>query len=779
MTRKVRGLAVCLGIAAGLLILGLGALAVALSRSPVDLAAFRATEPRSTRIFDRNGILLREVANAAGERAYPVPLAAVSPLLVEAILAAEDSSFRCHGGVDLSSVARALLSNLTRGRVVSGASTLTMQLARLAFGGDHDFGGKLAQAYNALRLERALGKDEILEAYLNRVPYGRGRLGVEAACLEYLGKPCRELSLPEAALVAGLIQAPSLYDPARNPEGARARRNYVLGRLLATGRIAKAAHDEASAAPLPAATAAENVKAGHFTDYVLSLSPGIWDVETSLDWSLQERVQTLTSEYVRKASAAGLTNAAVVVLDNESGSILSMVGSKEWTAEEGGFVNGALAPRQPGSALKPFAYALAFEKGYTPASMLADIETDYVSSDRSLYVPRNYSRTFRGPVLAKEALASSLNIPAIRLVRSVGLAPFLDELRALGFVSLDRDADYYGLGLVLGNGEVNLLEMARAYSTLARGGVSLPVSCLLPGVAAAPVRVLDYDAAWLVTSILSDENMRVQAFGADSPLLVGFPMAIKTGTSGDWRDSWTVGYTGEFTIAVWGGDFESTPMNQVSGSTGAGPLFNQVAKLMADRLGKLPSLPEPPEGARRLVVCAESGAIPNSSCPRRMVVSVIGAANRPLCTMHETVTVDSRTGLPADASTPQAFQAKRLAYNLPPLYASWLAQSGKYSPPPPAADKSAGRPILSILSPRSGDVYIIEPGYDRSTQTIELTAEVARRSKPASLSWFIDGKLVGEAAWPYSASWRLEAGRHSVVAKVGEVGGDEVVFTVR
>ena len=722
-------LAIGIGLAASLLALSFLAVDMAATRARVDPAAFRASRPSSTRIFDRNGILLREVANAEGERAYFAPLPSLSRRLAEAVIAAEDSSFRSHAGVKLSSVARAFFSNASSGRVVSGASTITMQLARVAFREERSLKGKLLQTFDALRLEKSLDKDAILEEYLNRVPFGRGRIGVEAACLDYLGKGCGSLRLEEAALIAGLIQAPSLYDPERNPEGAKKRRDWVLGRLFETGKISEAEYEEALAQDLPPPPLEEGVKAGHFTDYVLSQSPPVGDIVTTLDWPLQSQVQAMVTEYVRKTRGSGLTNAAVVVLDNASGAILCMVGSKDWKDEEGGSVNGATARRQPGSALKPFAYGLAFEHGYSPASMLADIETEYVSNDRSLYIPRNYSRTFRGPVLAKEALASSLNIPAIRLVRSIGLEAFLRKLRDCGFSSLDRGADYYGLGLVLGNGEITALEMAGAYATLARGGLFLSPSYLASAPRAEPSRVFTYDAAWLLSSILSDETMRAQAFGVDSPLMVGFPMAIKTGTSGDWRDSWTVGYCSEFTVAVWGGDFESTPMNQLSGSLGAGPLFNQVARLMADRLGKTPSLLEAPPGARKIVVCAESGEVPNPSCPRRMVVSVCDKVRRPLCAMHKLVTLDSRSGLPADDDTPDVFLARRLAYDLPPRFAAWLSASGKYSLPPPSVTAGgrgdSGDQALEIRSPRRDDVYLFEPGYDPETQTIELSVEAS------------------------------------------------------
>ncbi|HET6487636.1 MAG TPA: penicillin-binding transpeptidase domain-containing protein, partial [Spirochaetia bacterium] len=585
------------------------------------------------------------------------------------------------------------------------------------------------------------------------------------------------LDAAEAALMAGMIQAPSLYDPQANPDMALKRRDWVLDRMRETHRVSDLDYTAAREEDLPSPREADGIRAGHFTDYVLSLAEGRTDITTTLDGSLQESVQALVSEHVRRYTRAGITNAAAVVLDNATGSILAMVGSRAYLEGETGFVNGALALRQPGSTLKPFAYALAFEKGWSPASMLADIETEYVSNDRTLYMPRNYSRTFRGPVLAKEALASSLNIPAIRLVQQVGVADFLRELHDLGFVSLDKGADYYGLGLVLGNGEVSLLQLAGAYEALARGGNYLEPSPFPVPAERKGRDVIDPKAAWLVTSILSDETMRIQAFGSNTPLMVGFPMAIKTGTSGNWRDSWTAGYTQEFTIAVWSGDFEASPMNQVSGSTGAGPLFNSIARLMGERLGRLPTLPPAPPGVEVRVVCAESGDVPGEYCPRRMVVAVSADRARVPCTMHSLVRIDTRTGAPASPGTPSAFLSARVAYNLPAEFAQWLSESGKYTVPP-REDPAKARPSdLAITRPRPGDIYIVEPGYDLSTQSIELAALSRRRV--ASLDWYIDGTLVGEAAWPYSASWRLDRGVHVVQARAGTTESPPVRFEVR
>ena len=750
-------------------------LVVAVAFHPVDRNGFIAAYRPSSRIYDRSGVLLRETVNEAGERAFFVPLGDMSPMLVDAVLSAEDSAFRWHFGVDPLAITRAFAANRFAGKTVSGASTLTMQLARIVYEQPRTVGGKLSQAFDALRLEAAFSKDEILEAYLNRVSFAPGSLGAEAASTRYFRKSCAQLGAAEAALLAGLIQAPTRFDPFVNPEETLRRRNWVLDRMLRTRRLSREEYAAARSEPLPEPRPSHSIKAGHFTDYVLSFSPSSGDIHTTLDWFLQESVEALVAAHVRRYAANGLTNSAVVVLDNSNLEILAMVGSRDWSAGDEGNVNGVVALRQPGSALKPFAYALAFENGYSPTSMLADIETEYVNNDRALYIPRNYSRSYRGPVIAKEALATSLNIPAIRLIRDVGVGKFLSLLQRLGFTSLDRDADYYGLGLVLGNGEVSLLQMATAYTVLARNGLYRDCSPYIG--TREDHRVISEAAAWLVTSILSDETMRQQAFGTDSPLQVGFPMAIKTGTSSNWRDSWTVGFTAEFTVAVWSGDFGSTPMNQLTGSTGAGPLFNAVARLMASRNIRMPTLPVSPESVRKVIVCGESGGTPSSCCPRRLVAFIGSETNPALCTVHSLAHIDVRSGSPASSDTPPEYVRKRLAYELPAEYALWLKESGKFVVPRSSAPSKGMREELTVQKPREGDVYIIEPGYDLDHQTLELTA--TSLNKVPAVDWYVDGVLVSTATWPYVSSWKLSVGTHVVSAKCGDAHSRPVRFSVK
>jgi penicillin-binding protein 1C len=762
----------------------IGLLRLGAALAPLPEQELRSGFSESRRIYDRLGVLLREVVNDQGARARWTPLEQISPAVIEATIAVEDERFWAHGGVDAVAVARAAAQNTSSQRVVSGASTLTMQLARLLRGHRHTFAGKLGQALDALRIEAAIDKQTILEQYLNRAPYGAGTVGVEAASRRYFAKPSMHLSLAEAALLAGLPQAPSMLNPLRDPEAAKVRQRIVLERLHETGRIDTETLARALAEPLVFEQRLEAPAAMHFTDWLLSegLPPG--DVRTTLDAELQKQVERLVREHVRALEAGGLTNAAVVVLDNRSCELRVMVGSSDYWRVDGGSVNGATARRQPGSALKPFLYALAFTRRFSPASVVADVETQYPGSDGTLLEPRNYSERFSGPVLVHEALGRSLNVPAIRVANEVGIEDLLVTLHELGFASLDRSAGHYGLGLTLGNGEVTLVELAQAYAILARGGMSCQATSRADVPVAGPRRVFSPEVSFLVSDILADEGLRIRAFGAGNPLVLGFPMSVKTGTSGNWRDSWAVGFTDRFTLAVWTGDFQGRPMHRLSGAAGAGPLFARVARLLVGRgvLGRRPAAPVPPAGVEQVLVCALSGQTPTEHCPHVRAVHVL-ADHRPTqaCTWHRPIRTDRRNGLLASDRCPSRFVDERVFEMLPPAYAKWQAEHAtrapptRYSPLCPA-DGLTARAVV-ITSPRQGDVFVVEPGYVRATQSVRLSAEV----DPALplVTWLVDGEMVAAAGWPYDAAWQLETGRHTLTVVAGDMRADPVEFEVR
>ncbi len=437
-----------------------------------------ATGHQSLTITDRHDLVLRSTRAGDGSLTQWMPLDQMDPDLLRAFIAIEDRRFYQHQGVDPRSIGRAFRDNLRRRRVVSGASTITMQLARLLLPIDRGWGGKLRQAIWALRLEHHLSKQQILEQYLNRVPLGEGTIGVSAASALYFGASASQVSLGQAALLAALARAPSGQNPLVSPSKAAERRALGLQQLAATGYATVEETSRAEAEPLLGEDPANRFLAPHFTSRVLQWAErdgvafsGKW--RTSLDLDLQAELEAEVRHTVQQLADRGVKHAATVVVDNRTGEILAWVGSPDFWADTAGQVDMVVNVRQPGSALKPFLYALGFDRGLTPASVLADISRTYQTSGGP-YHPRNYDRIYHGPVRVREALGSSYNVPAVEVADRIGFGTLLHGLQEAGFGSLSRSADFYGLGLALGNGDVTLLELANGYRGLANGGVWRP-----------------------------------------------------------------------------------------------------------------------------------------------------------------------------------------------------------------------------------------------------------------------------------------------------------------
>ena len=714
---------------------------------PVGPGLLEPPADRGVVLLDRDGGLLRATRSSAGSRQQWLPMGEIDPDLLAAFVAAEDRRFYEHRGVDPVALVRAARQNLRAGRVVSGASTISMQVARLIRGTPRTWGGKLAQMAWALRLDRQFGKQAILAQYLNRVPLGGNADGVEAGARLYFGKSATSVSLAEAAMLAGLAHAPSRDNPLVSLSRATVRRNRVLDRLEALGAETAAGVAAARLEPgLRGATAAGFV-APHFTSWVLARSDSARSrgiIRTSLDQNLERAVEAEVRHTVAEMRGAGAEHAAAVVLDNRSGEILAWVGSPDFFAPSNGQVDMVVSRRQPGSTLKPFLYGAAFEQGYTPASILQDVATVYRTTTGP-YAPRNYDRRYRGPVRIRDALGSSLNVPAVQLASEVGVARFLGVLHRAGFRSLDRRADHYGLGLALGNGDVTLLELANGYRALANLGIWRPARWTAVEEGSYPgdgIRVLSAEAAALVLDILADPMARIPGFGPVTPLDFPFPTAAKTGTSRHFTDNWAAATTERFTVAVWVGTFSGRPMEGVSGVSGAGPLLRRTVLAVAARY-EPGRLPEPGDlGLAPVTICRLSGLRANRYCPALTEWFVPGTVPGP----------DTWHG-PDGVTLPPAVADPR---NL-------VAAAGFAGPGARSAE--AG---LRIVSPRDGDRFRFVPGVDSSFATIGLRVAGAGR---APVRWFIDGRPQFAARWP------LVVGRHRIEAVQGRVR-DAVDFEV-
>ncbi len=740
-------------------------LACASTYLPFPRARLKPGPSVSLRLTDRRGVLLREVLSEAGGRSAWLSSGAVPPDLVRATVAAEDRSFFAHGGLSLPSIARALAQDLRRGRIVSGASTITQQTVRNILPSRRTLVAKAREAWMALRLEHTLSKSEILLQYLNRACYGNSAYGAEAAARLYFDKPASLLSLAESAYLAVLPRSPSAVNPGRGPETALRRQKALLEAMAGRGWVSRDEALRAEREPIRPRGEGTAFRAPHFCEAVLAaMDPdaksSAASVRTTLDAALQDKVEALLDGHVRALAAKGVTNGAVIVLDNATGEVLAMAGSRDFLDEAAsGQVNGALSPRQPGSALKPFLYALALEKGWTPATLLDDVPDEFPAPGGA-YQPRNYDRSFHGRVRLRTALACSYNVPAVRTAAEVGDDVFLARLRRLGFEGLDRPPDHYGLGLSLGNGEVTLLELAGAYASLARGGLRVRERMILavarkdgrtvplPAVA-APERTVDERAAWLITNVLADRDARVPAFGYRSPLTLPFPCAAKTGTSKDSRDNWAAGYTTRVTVAVWIGNFDGTPMRGISGVTGCGPLFHDV--MLAAHAESAPGpFPEPP-GIVRRTICPASGELARPDCPGAMAeVFAEGAEPATRCGM------DHRPAETLPGAAVRAEWTEEVRFQPPPAEDRRSRPARKVSP---FKDIAA----VSILSPSDGSIYKLDPVLRAEFQAVRLKARAPEGA--GEIEWRVDGRSLGRAALGASLSWRLSPGSHTIEAR--------------
>lgn len=644
----------------------------------------------STQIFDRNGTLLYEIY--ADENRIPISLDDLPDHVRQATIAIEDKNFYRHFGFDLTGITRALLNNL-RGQSVEGGSTITQQLVKNALlSPERSLERKIKEALLSVATELIYSKDDILEMYLNYISYGGTSVGIEAASRRYFDKPANQLTLGEAALLAGLPQAPSRYSPfGSNPEQAKARQALVLDRMAEDGYITPLQAEEAKSEVMQYALSQTDIAAPHFVFYVrdwLYEQYGVDQVEkgglrvtTTLDLNLQNAVQASVSAEVAKLERYNVTNGAALVIKPDTGEILSMVGSKDYFNEaEDGQVNVTIAHRQPGSSIKPIMYATGFqEKVFNPGTVFLDIPTCFTSPGQPAYCPKNYDGTFKGAVTVRQALGNSLNIPAVKALRTIGLEKFIDQATKMGITTW-TDPSQYGLSLTLGGGEVRMIDLAQAFAVLADQGVKVPLTPILKvetykGEILARVdvdkrradlnelgnyeldsqiddlvRVMDRAPAYMASHIMQDNNARIAAFGPKSELVIpNQVVSAKTGTTNNLKDNWTVGFTPEYLTITWVGNNDGAPMNPylVSGVTGAAPIWNDIMSfILQDRE---PIWQEKPDSVGSSSVCA-SGMPPQTtqSCQVQGSPELFWKYSQPASSTVTTkeIWVKADTGLP-------------------------------------------------------------------------------------------------------------------------------------
>lgn len=597
----------------------------------------------STKIYASNGDLLYSVYQDKNRTL--VKLADINPNLLNATIAIEDAEFYEHEGIDFVGIVRSGVNTLRGNK--QGASTLTQQIAKNALlTQERTITRKIKDVVLALQIERAYSKDEILQIYLNEIPYGGTAYGIEAASKVYFNKSSKDLSLAEAALLAGLPQSPTRYNPFRDPQAAKERQKRVLKLMHEKGWIDKSGnrqkisdedYQKAVDAPLEYNEIKGSIRAPHFVFYVLDLlnqrygeemvQNGGLQVTTTLDLNLQDEYQTILSEEIAKSKSLNVGNGGLVALEPKTRFIKAMVGSKDYFAKDfDGQFNVATGLRQPGSALKPFTYLTGFTKGYTASSVLYDVFTEFPIKDdpsQKPYGPNNYGNWgFRGPIQVRYALANSVNIPAVKMLDLVGIPSMVKVAHDLGVTSLAYDPRKHGLAITLGGSEVKLIDLTNGYASLAEGGKYRDLVAITEVKDSknkvlekyndfGSKQVVDDKLVWILTDILSDNNARSQAFGTNSQLYIkNQKVAVKTGTSNDLKDNWTVGFTPEIAIGVWVGNNSGAQMNNrlASGLTGAAPIWNRaMSYFLKDHPNKEFVKPE---GIKDVYVGTLSGMLP-------------------------------------------------------------------------------------------------------------------------------------------------------------------------
>jgi penicillin-binding protein 1C len=662
-------------------------------------------------VLDRKGRPLRVFSSADGVKREWLSVDEIPSGVLRIFVRAEDARFYLHPGIDPVAVIASAMRNLRAGRIVSGASTITMQLARLLKPRDHGLRSKLLEALDALRLEARLSKKQILELWINGIPFGSNIEGLPAASRGRFGREAYGLDDARAVLLAVIPRRPGLYDPARS-ESAAVNAALALARLCRLD-LDEAALMEAASEAVPGKLADEKAPfhAPHFTDRIANM-PGVKQaVHTTLDLDLQMYAEKRLASELALLENNRVGNGAVLVIDNSGGEVLVYAGSASWFDDaKGGKMDGVRVQNQPGSCLKPFLYALALEKGFAPNDILPDIPTVFGSSEA--YSPGNFNRRFNGPVRLRVALASSLNVPAVYLLERLGVSNFEDWLIGLGFGSIAASSGTasggnYGLGLALGNAEVSLEELTRAFAVFPRGGRVLDLKFTIGRQKEETRRLMSPYSAWIISDILSDQPSRFTGFGAAPTLATEFPSMFKTGTANQFQHIWALGATPRYTVGVWMGNFSGETVIGRTGSSSPARIAADLLKALEHGTGTREQtsgasrdngFAPVPGGAREIRICSLSGMAAGPYCAGSVNewLPAEGKETAGLCTWHRQ----------PDASP-----------TYPPEYQAWLA--GRFRRGNPAL-QTGGSGSSRIRLPVSGSVFYFDPALPPEAQAIRI-----------------------------------------------------------
>lgn len=706
-----------------------------------------------------DGTPLRQLLTSQGDRvAERVSYEALPQSLIHATLAAEDHRFWSHGGLDLLAVARAVRDNAAAGRIVSGASTIHQQLIKVTAQrrGKRTLVVKLLEALQARRLSMSWPQDRVLSEYLSRISYGNLLTGCASAASGYFNKPLSDLTLAECALLSAIPQSPTRFNPFRQLDAIRPRQQRILRAMHQHGWISAEELRIALAESLTLQRFTGGFAAPHAVEMLRphdlqSLPSGT--VRTTIDPSLQKQVEQIIASRLEALRDRHVTQGAAVVIENATGHLLALAGSRDFFAQDGGQINGAWAPHSPGSAIKPFTYQLAFERGATAASIIADLPIEY-PTPTGIYRPENYAHRLYGPMTYRDALGNSLNIAAVKVLASMGGEnTLLARLQQLGLTTITEPAGHYGLGLTLGNAPVRLIELTNAYAALARLGEWRPWTLLAESKPAVVNAVrLPSSPSYLIADILSDNQARTLTFGTHSPLRLPFRAAVKTGTSQSYRDNWTLGYTPEFTVGVWTGNFDNSSMLEVSGVTGAAPIWRDIFLHLHSRHA-LTWFDEPPDFIRARIDPRSGRLLTAQSPPARV--------------SREELFM--RGHLPPQA-TAADYDTRGRAI-LTPEYSAWVRSADNWMGDIVTLAASHGPQPWRISQPILGTVIHLDPDLPDHGRRLLLETQ-----PPGQIEWHSDSLTIQhDSAIPYVL---LKPGRHTLTAHSPATGETQRTYII-
>lgn len=770
---------------------------------PFSKEELQKNESRVLKIYDRNNILLANLFPEYGGFYKEVKYSDLPQNLIEAVISAEDKNFFKHKGIDYKAILRAFISNLLNRKIVSGGSTITQQLSKSIINRERNYINKFYEALDSIRLEKNLTKEEILTEYLNRIFFGNNCYGIGAAAELYFKKEVKDLNINESVILASIIKSGTKFNPYKYEERLHLRKKYVLNQMKNNNYIKEEEYNNYINENTTIYKNKEKYafKAPHFVMYIkdsldkLKYS-NLIEVKTTLDYKMQKEASLVISNASQSLHSFNVRNISCVILNAKTGEVLSMIGSMDYFDKEtDGSVNGAIALRQPGSALKPFLYAYLFDKGESPASVIGDIKT-YINSPGGDYIPENFDRKYRGPVTIRDALANSLNIPAVRWLSKYSLKDFQNILLKSGLRSIDKNPDYYGYSLVLGSAEVRLIDLASAYTIFPNSGIFInhysAVSLkkengeifYFPKKSYTHKRVISEESAYLINKILSDRNARMGSFRSYRGLVYPFSIAIKTGTSKGSRDAWAIGYTKDYIVGLWLGDFKGSEMINITGGNGAVPILYDLFSML-NKSQKETRWDKPKDIIER-EICLISGKLKGEFCKEtRLEEFSIFNVPKEECDVHNLYI----------KRNPNGSIDKKVFLNLPSEYNDWIKERQIEKPNSEwikaentysynnlsqinnfnsINNQNKINERISITSPTDNSVYKIDSTLPLEYQNIFISSYIPKNIIEANL--YCNEEIIAniEELKNGSVIWNLKKGDYTFYIKAINSNGNDI-----